>query len=238
MYRYFGSIPPGAEIKEGDWEIEFKCYLDNCVYKRKRRRKLAKYVVGDVKTLYALPMIYTGKSYFMNLALDTPITLDDEAYVEFRVGLPIAVKIVSEKEVIITYEKELVERSVVKTVVDQIALTLVKYSIYGDVMRGLLTRFYPVKVGSWSFITEIPLTLRIYNNSRQAYTLKRIVFPSTLPELYFKEGSPHAVASPLRITLEKKYAVVERDDTEAPEGFVKAEGSGVVKKWVAIFGLS
>ncbi len=238
MYRYFGSIPPGTEIKEGDWIIEFKCYPDNCVYKRKRGRELVKYVVGDVKTLYALPMIYTGKSYFMNLVLDTPITLDDEAYVEFRVGVPIAVKIVSEKEVIITYEKEHTERSTIRTVIDQIALTRVKYSIYGDVMRGLLTRFYSVKVGSWSFITEVPMTLRVYNNSHHAYTLKRIVFPSTLPELYFREGSPHVMVSPLRVTLEKKYAVIEKDEVHVPEGFTKAEGSGIVKRWVAIFGLS
>ena len=152
--------------------------------------------------------------------------------------MPIAVQVISEREIIITDERGTISREVATSVIDKVPLTTVKYSIYGDITRGLFTRFYKVRLGSWSFITEVPLSVKVYNDGGRAYTIRRIVFPSTLIELFYKEGSPQVVASPLKIVIEKKYAEIEREKFEPPEGFVKAPGSGVTKKWVAIFGLS
>ncbi len=238
VYRYFGTIHPNSEVREGDWTLEFKCFPDNCVYKRKKDNKIVKYVVGDVKLLKALPLVYTGESYFLNLVLDMEVTLDTDAYVEFRVGLPIAVQVTSEKEIIITDERGTVSREVMTSIIDKVPLTMVKYSIYGDITRGLLTRFYKVRPGSWSFITEVPLSIKVYNDGGRAYTIRRIVFPSTLIELFYKEGSPQVVASPLKVVIERKYAEIEREKFEPPKDFIKAPGGGVTKKWVAIFGLS
>lgn len=238
VYRYFGVIHPNSEVKEGDWTLEFRCFPDNCVYKRRKDNRIVKYVVGDVKLLKALPLVYTGESYFMNLVLDMAVTLDSDAYMEFRIGLPIAVQITSEKEIIITDDRGTVRKETVTSVIDKIPLTTVKYSIYGDITRGFLTRFYKARLGSWSFITEIPLNIKVYNDGGRAYTIRRIVFPSTLIELFYKEGSPHVVASPLKIVIEKKYAEIKREEFEPPEGFVKVPGSGLTRKWIAIFGLS
>ncbi len=238
MHRYFGTIHPDSEVREGEWIIEFRCFPDNCVYKRKKKRKVVKYVVGDVKTLKILPLVYTGKGYFMNLVLDMPVTLDHDAYIEFRVGLPIAIQVVAEKEIIITNEKGIIERKVMRSIIDRAPLTEVKYSIYGDIIRGLLTRFYKVRLGSWSFITETPITIKVYNDSGHAYEIRRIVFPSTLIELFYKEGSPYVVTSPLKVVIEKKYAIIEREELKPPEEFEKVPSSGLIKKWVAVFGLS
>jgi len=243
VFRYFGILSPGSSIKEGEWTVELRCSKEgNCIYRRQSSEtgESVEEILGGVDELRLYPDIYGGENvYYLYLDLERELLLAPDSETMITVGVPIAIRVVMIKRFMfrdVSTGKEWVEER--KYEVDRIPLSKVTYALYGSPERGILARYYKAKVGSWLILKEAPMEVYIFNNTQRVEKVKRIVFPTLLPKLFFVPGSGKVDVSPIAVEIERGVATIRRlRDTPRKQGYVEVPDTGKVPRWVAIFGL-
>jgi len=242
MFRYFGPLRPGTKVREGEWVVELRCIGDNCTYLRYSQTggERVEEVLGGIDEIYLYPDIYGGEgSYYLYLDLGKDILLAPDSETMIMTGTPISIKTIMIKRFIVkdvASGKEWVEER--RYVIDRIPFSKVSYAIYGSPERGVLARYYRVKIGSWLVLREAPLELHLTNVGDKVERLKRIVFPVLLPKLFFVPQTGKVAVSPLKVEIEKGIATVSRLSDEPPkEGYVSVPESGKIARWIAVYGL-
>jgi len=242
MFRYFGPLRPGTRVREGEWIVELRCVGDNCTYLRYSQisEERVEEVLGGVDEIYLYPDVYGGEgSYYLYLDLGKDILLAPDSETMIMTGIPISIKTIMIKRFIVkdvASRREWVEER--KYVIDRIPFSRVSYAVYGSPERGVLARYYRVKIGSWLILREAPLELHLTNVGDRVERLKRIVFPVLLPKLFFVPQTGKVAVSPLKVEIEKGIATVSRLSDEPPkEGYVPVPESGKIVKWIAVYGL-
>ena len=243
MFRYFGRLVPGTSVREGEWTVEFRCTKEgNCIYSRYMEGDKVKVeeVLSGVDELYLYPDIYGGENvFYIYLKFNKEIVLAPDSQAYIMVGVPIAIKVVMSKTIIVKdleKDREWVEEK--RYTIDHIPFSEIVYALYGRPERGILARYYKVKVGSWLLLKEAPLELLLINNTQDVKKVSKIVFPVFLPKLFYVPGDGKVDVSPLQVELERGVAVVRRlTDSPRKKGYVEVPETGKISKWVAIFGL-
>jgi len=242
MFRYFGPLVPGDRVREGEWTIELRCVGDNCTYLRysKDNKERVEEVLGGVDEVYLYPDIYGGEnSYYLYLDLGKDILLAPDSDTMIMTGIPISIKALLIKKIIIKdvgSGREWVEEK--KYVIDRVPFSRIMYAVYGSPERGVLARYYRAKIGSWLIMREAPVELHLVNVGNRVEKIRRVIFPTLLPKLFFVPKTGKVAVSPVRVEVERGIATVSRAIDEAPkEGYVEVPDTGKIAKWIAVHGL-
>ncbi len=241
-FRYFGPLYPGERVREGKWIVEFKCVGSNCLYVRHDEEGKERFeeILGGADELYLYPTIYAGENaYYIMLKLNKDILIAPESETQIMSGIPISVMVVMKRRYVVKdMEKgrEWVEERM--HTIDYIPFTKIAYALYGSPERGILTRFYEAKIGSWVLIREVPLQIRLINSSTKVETVRKLIVPVMLPKVYYVPKSDKVFVSPLRVVIERGIATIYREEHKPPSTqYVEVPGTGRIPKWIAVHGL-
>ncbi|UXD22110.1 hypothetical protein IPA_01720 [Ignicoccus pacificus DSM 13166] len=229
--RYFGELTPGLKVSEGRWKVELKCYGNNCYYTRSDEEGVkAERILGPFSRPLLRPTIYGGElAYYLYIHFRRPITLISYSSLNFMIGIPIDVEVVMEAQ-----DEYGRTRSYL---IDIIELGDVYYALYGKPERGVLCRYHKAKLGTWNWIKEAQFRIQIVNQTDKTITMNRLVFPTLLPDVYYKPSSHRVWVSPIIALIEGNTALIQKSDEKPPQGFVKNPQTGKLQKWTMIFGL-